>query len=166
MLITEQVATALHKNSLSVRRCGFAAGCEAGLCPAVDIGTKWWAMPSVRAVPLYMGLARTRGIALNQKWINLRRGGAPPHIRRRSRSRSSQVSERLLIFKTVSHIRRRSRSDEVKFRDWLLSPRPCLTSGGEAGAMGSSFSWLLSLRRYLTSGGEAGVDRVKSQNGS
>jgi len=32
-------------------RCGFAAGCEARLCRAVDFRIWWWAAPSVRALP-------------------------------------------------------------------------------------------------------------------
>src|SRR5215208_4090799 len=39
-----------------------------------------------------------------------------------------------------------------------LVSRRYLTSGGEAGADGSSSSCALGLRRYLTSGGEAGAD--------
>jgi hypothetical protein len=40
---------------------------------------------------LFMGLARTKGIAQINNGSSLRRGGAPPHIRRRSRSLKAKL---------------------------------------------------------------------------
>ena len=59
---------------LDPHRCGFAARCEAGLRPAVNIEIKWWATPLVRALPRVMGLARTMGIAQTMGIAHIKNG--------------------------------------------------------------------------------------------
>ena len=73
----------LSKPSLSMKldsiRCGFAAGCEAGLCPAVDLTISVGLCPwSGLCPPSGKGQARTRGIA--PKLFENADGGAEPRL--------------------------------------------------------------------------------------
>src|SRR6476660_9063224 len=72
--------------TLGAKRSGFAAGCEAGLCPAVKSEFPSGLRPRFGLCPkVFWARGRTRGIAPILLEM-LRRGGAPPHIRRRSRN--------------------------------------------------------------------------------
>jgi len=54
-----------HKKLDSIR-CGYAAGCEARLCLAVNLTPTGWASPSVRALPpMFVAKGRTTGEARN-----------------------------------------------------------------------------------------------------
>jgi len=79
-----------HRHS-GRKRSGFAARCEAGLCPAVAILRRFGLCPWFGLCPKWLkGEARTRGIA--QRYLRCwRRGGAPPHIGRQSRSVSRKM---------------------------------------------------------------------------
>src|ERR1044071_4572758 len=70
---------------------GFAAGCEAGLCPAVDVGIKWWATPLVRALPCVYGPSPNQGHSPNQQWIKLTAGRSPASHRGAKPQHKSQM---------------------------------------------------------------------------
>ena len=75
-----------RKSHFKGERCGYAAGCEAWLCPAVDTRFEKGLHPRFGPGPMFTGRSPNQGRSPKFFWVRLRRGKAPPHIRRRSRN--------------------------------------------------------------------------------
>jgi hypothetical protein len=60
---------ALNESRFSEPDCGCAAGCEAGLCPAVPVCFINWAEPPVRALPQGYGPKAEPGAQPKPQWM-------------------------------------------------------------------------------------------------